>query len=168
MKRRTRIRSWLGLAAFSITALSAAAISCGAQSASSSANQTTPGLKAFLGTWTATYRGEIFAVLVIRESRGGLAGTLNNFDMTFDKDGSLADGTHKDQGEAPLLNARLKDGALLFVVMQKDQYAPSTDWKFVPKSSREGELTPLLDHQLNLPKDVVARPIPMIRERTKS
>lgn len=168
MKMRTRIPSLLGLAALLI---GAAAISLDAagrpQTSSASAKEETPDLKAFVGTWTAAYHGEVFAVLVLREYRGGLAGTLNNFDIAVDKDGNLTDGTHKDQGDAPLLNARFKDGALLFVVMQKDQYAPSTEWRFIPKSPDTGELTPLFERQFNVPKDVVARPIRMIREHTK-
>lgn len=123
--------------------------------------------KSFVGTWKATFNGEVFAILVLREERGSLAGTLNNFDISVDKDGNLKEGTHKDSGDAPLLNARFKSGALEFVVMQKDQYAPSTEWKFIPKSANEGELTPLLGHQVNAPKDMVVKPIPMIRERTK-
>lgn len=126
----------------------------------------TPDLKAFVGTWKASLNGKVFAVLVLREERGTLAGTLNNFDISVDKDGNLTDGTHADSGEAPLLNARFKSGALDFVVMQKDQYAPSTEWKFVPKSAEEGELTPLLEHQLNAPKDMVVKPIRMVRERS--
>lgn len=126
----------------------------------------TPDLKAFAGTWKARLHGEVFAVLVLREERGTLAGALNNFDISVDKDGNLTDGTHQDSGDAPLLNARFKSGALVFVVMQKDQYAPSTEWKFIPKSADEGELTPMLDHQMNAPKDMVVKPIRMVRERS--
>jgi hypothetical protein len=126
-----------------------------------------PDLKAFLGTWKASFNGDVFAVLVLKEQGGTLSGTLNNFDISVDKDGNLTDGTHKDQGDAPLLNARFKSGALVFVVMQKDQYAPSTEWKFAPRSADEGELTPVLDHQLNAPKDMVVKPIRMVREHAK-
>lgn len=137
-----------------------------AQSGSDAAKDATPGLKTFLGTWKASFNGEVFAILVLREERGSLAGTLSNFDISVDKDGNLVDGTHKDSGDAPLLNARFRSGALVFVVMQKDQYAPSTEWKFIPKSPDEGELTPLLDHQANAPKDMIAKPIRMVRERS--
>lgn len=139
-----------------------------------SANQTTeqakdiaPDLKAFVGTWKATFNGEVLAVLVLKEQGGALSGTLNNFDISVDKDGNLIDPTHRDQGDAPLLNTHFKSGALVFVVMQKDQYAPSTEWKFAPKSADEGELTPVLDHQVNAPKDMIVKPIRMIREHTK-
>jgi len=166
MKKRTRILLVLvpvllliSASTFGYTAL--------AQTSSNSAKDETPDLKAFVGTWTAAYRGEVFAVLVLREYRGGLAGTLNNFDLSVDKDGNLSDGTHKDQGDAPLLNAHFKDRALLFVVMQKDQYAPSTEWKFVPNSNGEGELTPVVDYQIGGPKDVVVKPIRMIGEHAK-
>ena len=135
-----------------------------------SANQTkesAPDLKAFVGTWKASFNGEVLAILVLKEQGGALTGTLNNFDISVDKEGNLIDPTHKDQGDAPLLNARFRSGALLFVVMQKDQYAPSTEWKFVPKSADEGELTPVLDHQVNAPKDMIVKPIRMVREHTK-
>jgi len=167
MKKRTRISSLLVLVVLLIGAANFAGPACGAQTPASSAKDETPDLQAFVGTWTATYRGEALAVLVLREYRGGLAGTLNNFDLSVDKDGNLSDGTHEDQGDAPLLNARFKDGALLFVVMQKDQYQPSTEWKFVSKSNGEGELTPVVDYQIGGPKDVVVKPIRMIRERAK-
>jgi hypothetical protein len=135
-----------------------------AQNGPDAPKEATDDLRAFVGTWKATFHGDVFAVLVLREERGALAGTLNNFDISVDKDGNLNDGTHKDSGEAPLLNTRFKSGALVFVVMQKDQYAPSTEWKFVPKSPDEGELTPLLDHQVNAPKDMVVKPIRMVRD----
>ena len=137
----------------------------GQQTPASGAKDATPDLKAFSGTWKASYHGEVFAILILREDRGSLAGTLNNFDLSFDKEGNLADGTHKDSGDAPLLNVRFKSGALVFVVMQKDQYAPSTEWKFVLKSAGEAELIPSLDHQLNTPQDATVKPIPMFRER---
>jgi hypothetical protein len=136
-----------------------------AQNGTDTSKDAATDLKSFVGTWKASFNGEVFAVLVLRNERGSLAGTLNNFDISVDKDGNLSDGTHKDSGDAPLLNARFKSGALEFVVMQKDQYAPSTQWKFAPKSADEGELTPLLDHQVNAPKDMVVKPIRMVRER---
>jgi hypothetical protein len=136
-----------------------------AQNGTHASNDAAPDLKTFVGTWKASFNGEVFAVLVLREERGSLAGTLNNFDISVDKDGNLSDGTHKDSGDAPLLNAHFKSGTLEFVVMQKDQYAPSTQWKFVPKSADEGELAPLLEHQVNAPKDMVVKPIRMVRER---
>jgi len=136
-----------------------------AQNGTDASKDAAPDLKTFVGTWKASFQGGVFAVLVLREERGSLAGTLNNFDISVDQDGNLGDGTHKDSGDAPLLNAHFKSGALEFVVMQKDQYAPSTQWKFLPKSADEGELTPLLEHQVNTPKDMVVKPIRMVRER---
>jgi len=124
-------------------------------------------LKTFVGTWTAKFNGEVLAILVLKEQGGALSGTLNNFDISVDKEGNLIDPTHKDQGDAPLLNTRFRSGALLFVVMQKDQYAPSTEWKFAPKSADEGELTPVLDHQVNAQKDMIVKPIRMVREHAK-
>ncbi len=138
-----------------------------ARQSSQQTKETPSDLKAFIGTWKASFNGEVFAVLVLKEQGGALSGTLNNFDISVDKNGNLTDGTHKDQGDAPLLNARFKSGALVFVVMQKDQYAPSTEWKFVPKSADEGELTPVLDHQVNAPKDMIVKPIRMLREHAK-
>ena len=166
MRKQARISPLLVVLVISTATLSVYAAR-GGQTSSNSAKDETPDLKNFLGTWTATYHGEVFAVLVLREYRGGLAGTLNNFDLSVDKDGNLSDGTHKDQGDAPLLNVHFKDRALLFVVMQKDQYAPSTEWKFVSKSDGEGELTPVVDYQIGGPKDVVVKPIRMIREHAK-
>jgi hypothetical protein len=131
------------------------------------AKQNPPDLKTFVGTWTGNFNGEVFAILVLKEQGGALSGTLNNFDISVDKEGNLIEPTHKDQGDAPLLNARVRSGALLFVVMQKDQYAPSTEWKFAPKSADEGELTPVLDHQVNAPKDMIVKPIRMVREHAK-
>jgi hypothetical protein len=136
-----------------------------AQNSTGASRDAAPDLETFVGTWKASFNGEVFAVLVLRKDHDSLAGTLNNFDITVDKDGNLSDGTHKDSGDAPLLNAHFKSGALEFVVMQKDQYAPSTQWKFAPKSADEGELTPLLEHQVNAPKDMVVKSIRMIRER---
>jgi hypothetical protein len=131
------------------------------------AEEGAPDRKIFVGTWKGTFNGEVLVILVLKEQSGALSGTLNNFDISVDKEGNLIEPTHKDQGDAPLLNARFRSGALLFVVMQKDQYAPSTEWKFAPKSPDEGELTPVLDHQVNAPKDMVVKPIRMVREHAK-
>jgi hypothetical protein len=154
----------LFLATPNLSALRLAA--CASQSAVE-AKEAAPDLKTFVGTWKATFNGEILAILVLKEQGGTLSGTLNNFDISVDKEGNLIEPTHRDQGDAPLLNARFRSGALLFVVMQKDQYAPSTEWKFLPKSADEGELTPVLDHQVNAPKDMIVKPIRMVREHAK-
>ena len=121
----------------------------------------------FVGTWKATYKGDLFAVLTLKAQNGRLSGTLNNFDISVDKDGNLADGTHKDDGDAPLLNVRFKDGALYFIVLEKDQYRAGMNWKFLPLNAQEGELAPVLDHQEDVSKDLVVKPIHMLRDRAK-
>jgi hypothetical protein len=152
---------------FSLPVFAAPGLPAWANQNAEQAKENPSDLKAFVGTWTANFNGEVFAILVLKEQGGALSGTLNNFDISVDKQGNLIEPTHKDQGDAPLLNARLRSGALLFVVMQKDQYAPSTEWKFAPKSADEGELTPMLDHQVNAPKDMIVKPIRMVREHAK-
>lgn len=127
----------------------------------------TPDLKLFTGTWKASFQGEVFAILILKEQDGALTGTLNNFDISLDTEGNLAPGTHKDQGDAPLLNVRFKAGALCFVAIQKDQYNPSTEWKFVPTSAQEAELTQMIDGQPYTTNGVPAKPIRMLREHTK-
>jgi len=131
------------------------------------ADETQPSLTAFVGTWKATYKGDVFAVLILKEQNGKLSGTLNNFDIGVDKDGNLNDNTHKDDGDAPLLNVHFKSGALYFVVLEKDQYRDGMNWKFVPLNAQEGELTPVLDHQEDAPKDLVIKPIHMLRDRAR-
>jgi hypothetical protein len=147
--------------------LGAAPVPATANQSTEQAKENPPDLKTFVGTWKASFNGEVFAILVLKEERGALRGTLNNFDIGVDKDGNLNDNTHKDQGDAPLLNTRFKSGAFWFVVIQKDQYSPATEWKFIPKSADEGELTPILDRQINAPKDMVVKPIRMVREHAK-
>jgi hypothetical protein len=153
------------LAAFS--GFGASAPSAFAGQSGQQTKEAQPDIKPFLGTWKASLKGEVFAILVVREDRGSVAGTLNNFDIGRDKDGNLNDDTHKDFGDGPLLNVRIKSGALYFVAIQKDQYAPSTEWKFVPKNAQEGELTQLIDGQPYSPNGSVPKPILMVRERTK-
>lgn len=166
----TRRHTFVFLGCLLFFAVLGVPVLCSAGSANQTAEPakgTARDLKAFVGTWKATFNGEVLAILVLKERGGALSGTLNNFDISVDKDGNLIDPTHRDQGDAPLLNTHFKSGALDFVVMQKDQYAPSTEWKFVPKSGDEGELTPVLDHQVNAPKDMIVKPIRMIREHAK-
>jgi hypothetical protein len=131
------------------------------------AKEELPDLKSFVGTWQASFNGEVFATLVLRAKDGQLTGTLNNFDVSFDKEGNLADGTHRDLGDAPLLNPHLQSGVLFFVVMEKDAYHPSTTWKFVLRSTEEGELTLLLDNQPEAPQDRAIKPIRMYRAHPK-
>jgi hypothetical protein len=149
-----------------VWATALAGASFGRQNANQSSEKL-PDLKAFVGTWTATYKGDVFATLILKEERGGLSGTLNNFDINVDKDGNLIDGTHKDEGDAPLLDVHFKSGALYFTVLEKDQYRDGMNWKFVPLSARRGELTPLLEHQEDVPKDYVVKPIHVLREAPK-
>jgi len=131
------------------------------------ATDSPPDLKAFVGTWKASYKGDIFAILVLKQERGSLSGTLNNFDLSVDKDGNLIDGTHKDDGDAPLLNVHFKSGALYFIVLEKDQYREGMNWKFVPLNAQQGELSPVLELQADVPKNLVIKPIRMTREPAK-
>lgn len=166
--RRNAAALLLGsLLLFALTCLSASAPTASAGQSATQAKEAPPDLKPFLGTWKASYKGEVFAILVIREEKGDIAGTLNNFDVGRDKDGNLSDDTHKDFGDGPLLNVHVKPGALYFVAIQKDQYAPSTEWKFVPKNAQEGELTQLIDGQPYSPNGSVPKPILMLRDRPK-
>lgn len=123
----------------------------------------TPDLRTYVGTWKASFRGKVFAILVLREKDGSLEGTLNNFEIAADKDGNLTDGTHIDIGVSPLISPRFKDGALIFTVAQKDAYSQTTDWSFVLINDNKGELTENLDNQLETPKSMVIKPISMIR-----
>lgn len=152
----------LGLA--SLAAVSLPAI---AHQADKQANESQPDLKAFVGTWKAMFKGDVFAILMLKEQGGRLSGTLNNFDLSVDKDGNLVDGTHKDDGDAPLLNVHFKSGALYFIVLEKDQYRAGMNWKFVPLNAQEGELTPVLDQQEDIPKGTIIKPIHMVRDRAK-
>ncbi len=126
-----------------------------------------PDLKSFVGTWKANFKGSVFATLILKEQNGKLSGTLNNFDVVTDKDGNLIDGTHADDGNAPLLNVHFKSGALYFVVLEKDQYSAGMNWKFTPLNAQEGMLTPLLELQDNIPPNVAIKPIQMLRVHTK-
>jgi hypothetical protein len=125
--------------------------------------KTQPDLHAYVGTWKAKFRGKVFAILVLRENRGSLEGTLNNFEIAVDKQGNLADGTHIDIGVSPIISPRFKHGALIFTVAQKDAYSQTTDWSFVVKNKHEGELTEILDNQIEVPTSTVVKPIPMFR-----
>jgi hypothetical protein len=131
------------------------------------AKEAQPDLKPFLGTWRASIDGKVFAILILKEDRGSLAGDLNNFDLAHDKDGNLTNDTHIDVGDGPILNVHLRSGALCFTAIQKDQYAPSTDWKFVPKNAKEGELTEMLDGQPYAENGSVPKPILMLRDHPK-
>ena len=131
------------------------------------AKEDAPDLKSFVGTWKATFKDQVFATLILKDQNGKLSGTLNNFDVVTDKVGNLTDGTHADDGDAPLLNVHFKSGALYFVVLEKDQYSAGMNWTFIPLNAQEGALTPLLELQDNIPPNVAIKPIRMLRVRTK-
>ena len=152
----------LTVASFGLLRLSAASCQGNAR-----AKEDAPDLKSFVGTWKATFKGQVFATLILKEQDGKLSGTLNNFDVVTDQAGNLIDGTHADEGDAPLLNAHFKSGALYFVVLEKDQYSAGMNWKFAPLNAQEGTLTPLLELQDNIPPNVAIRPIQMLRVHAK-
>ncbi|HXX17815.1 MAG TPA: hypothetical protein VEJ46_00285 [Candidatus Acidoferrum sp.] len=165
--RRPRLRAFAAAVIIALPILASVAPPEFASQDNKQANERQPDLKAFVGTWKATYKGDVFAILILKEQAGKLSGTLNNFDISVDKDGNLADGTHKDDGDAPLLNIHFKSGELYFIVLEKDQYRPGMNWKFVPLDAGEGELAPVLDHQEDVPKDTLIKPIRMVREHSK-
>lgn len=134
-----------------------------ARQQSDSSRVATPDLRAYVGTWKASFHGKVFAILVLRENHGSLEGTLNNFEIAVDKQGNLTDGTHIDIGVSPLISPRFTNGALIFTVAQKDAYSQTTDWSFVLINRHKGELTENLDNQLEAPTSMVVKPIPMFR-----
>jgi hypothetical protein len=138
-----------------------------ARQGATAADEKRPDLKSFVGTWNGTFQGQVFATLVLRQEHGSLSGTLNNFDINVDKEGNLIEGTHKDDGDAPLLNVHFRSGAVYFTVLEKDQYRDGMSWKFVPINARQGELTPALEYQEDVPKDLVVKPIRMVRALPK-
>lgn len=142
-------------------------VSASSHQSAASAKEDVPDLKTFVGTWKASFKGSVFATLILKEQDGKISGTLNNFDVVTDKDGNLIDGTHADEGDAPLLNVHFKSGALYFVVLEKDQYSAGMNWKFTPLNAQEGTLTPLLELQDNIPPNVVIKPIQTLRVHTK-
>jgi hypothetical protein len=153
--------------AFGWLAISAPSTQAG-QNGTAPQKEAKPDLKPFLGTWKGSFGGKVFAILVVKQDeRGDISGTLNNFDIGRDKDGNLDDDTHIDVGDGPILNVHLRAGALYFVAIQKDQYAPSTEWKFVPKNASEGELTQMLDGQPYSPNGSIPKPILMLRAHLK-
>jgi hypothetical protein len=155
--------------AFACLAASAPSVLAGRNAPAQQTREAKPDLKPFLGTWKGSFAGKVFAILVVKQDeRGDIAGTLNNFDIGRDKSGNLDDDTHIDFGDGPILNVHLRSGALYFVAIQKDQYSPSTEWKFVPKNASEGELTQMLDGQPYSPNGSIPKPILMLRDRPKS
>ena len=150
-----------------VACFSALRLSASPRQGATPAKEDAPDLKSFAGTWKGSFKGNVFATLILKEQNGKLNGTLNNFDVVTDKDGNLIDGTHADSGDAPLLNAHFKSGALYFVVLEKDQYSAGMNWKFMPLNAEEGTLTPLLELQDNIPPNVVIKPIQMFRVRAK-
>jgi hypothetical protein len=167
IRRVARAASLAGALLLVCFCLGARALTTAAGQAAAQIAENPPDLKAFVGTWKATFHGQPLATLILKEQDGKLRGTMNDFDLFFDKDGNLTDDSHIDFGDAELLNVRFKSGALFFTVIEKDQYRPPSQWKFVPLNAQEGELTPLLDHQENVPPEVVAKPIRLTREKTK-
>jgi len=153
-----------GTSLFLAIACLTAPLTMSARHAAQQATEKSPDLKPFLGTWKAMFQGSVLAVLVLKEEKGEIAGTLNNFDVVFDAQGNLAEGTHTDYGDAPLLRVRMKPGKISFVVMEKDQYHASDEWRFVPKTADEGELTYLLDGKPYTINDTPVKPIRMTRE----
>ena len=157
----------MSLLALVVTSLFALRVAASTLQNAAPANEDAPDLKLFVGTWKATFKGQVFATLILKEQDGKLSGTLNNFDVVTDKAGNLIDGTHADAGDAPLLNVHFKSGSLYFVVLEKDQYSAGMNWKFMPLNAQEGTLTPLLELQDNIPPNVAIKPIQMLRVHTK-
>lgn len=166
--RGSRAKMQGGVLVLAVVCLCALSLSASIyQNATPPKEDAAPDLKPFVGTWKASFKGSVFATLILKEQDGKLSGTLNNFDVVTDKDGNLIDGTHADDGNAPLLNVHFKSGALYFVVLEKDQYSAGMNWKFTPLNAKEGTLAPLLELQDNIPPNVVIKPIQMLRARSK-
>ncbi len=143
------------------------AVAAARQDAMASDPETPPDPKPFVGTWKASFQGQPLVVLTLKVDGKALSGRMNNFDLFFDKDGNLNSNTHIDIGDAPLLNIHFKSGAIVFTVIEKDQYHPATEWKFAPINEHEGDLTPLLEHDEDSAPGLVAKPIRLTREKPK-
>lgn len=159
----------LAAALLAVSAFAAAAAQGNQQSPDKPAD-----LKPFVGTWKATFRGQVFAILKLKEERGDLVGTMNNFDVRFDAQGNLTDGTYAiidltntAPADLPLISPHWKAGSLIFLVSQKDLYAQPIMWKFAVKNSKEGELTELPNGQLYAPSGGAIKPIRMTRDNPK-
>lgn len=161
------VRGILAMAIGAFVSLSGFAASAQDAPATQPAQEARPDLKPFLGTWKASIDGKVFAILILKDDRGSLDGDLNNFDLAHDKDGNLTSDTHVDAGDGPILNVHLRSGVLYFTAIQKDQYSPSTDWKFAPKNAKEGELMQLLDGKPYAENGSAPKPILMLRDRSK-
>ena len=165
---RSRIACGFALAAFLLAGSLVPIATAGQSATPAQTKEAKPDLKPFLGTWKASFGGKVFAILVFGEDRDGdLAGSLNNFDIGRDKNGNLDDDTHIDVGDSPIFNVQLRDGYVYFLAVQKDQYSPSTEWRFIPKNAREGELMQIVDGKPYSPNGSVPKPILMLREHSR-
>src|SRR5690242_16028084 len=108
---RARMLAAASLFLLTVACFGALHLSASTRQNAAPAMEDAPDLKSFVGTWKATFKGQVFATLILKEQDGKLSGTLNNFDVITDKAGNLIDGTHEDDGDAPLLNVHFKSGA---------------------------------------------------------
>src|SRR3954464_5686592 len=68
----------------------------------------------FTGTWTATYKGDTFARLQLRETNGVLTGRISLGNVHGDKDGVVDEVISPAVIDTPMFDVSLRDGVLRF------------------------------------------------------
>jgi hypothetical protein len=96
-----------------------------------------PDYEAYLGTWTAQFKGKPFVTLKLVSKDGTLAGTMTGATVRFNKDGSLSEATPKDT-QHDVVDPLIHDGQLYFKTKELDK--PPVGFQMKLTGANSGEL----------------------------
>jgi hypothetical protein len=95
------------------------------------------GFEAYVGTWTAQFKGKPFLTLKLVEKDGTLTGTMTGATVRFNKDGSLSEAKAKDT-QHDVIDPLLNEGQLYFKTKEEDK--PPVGFQMKLTGANSGEL----------------------------
>jgi hypothetical protein len=98
-----------------------------------------PGYSAYVGTWTAQFKGKTFLTLKLAQANGTLTGTMSGATVRFNKDGSLSEATPKDT-QHDIIDPLLNEGQLYFKTKEADKPPVGFQVKLTGENSAELKL----------------------------
>jgi hypothetical protein len=119
--RSNHIRKSLALAFGFFGLIAAGLVASGLSIQASQPQKNEPGLRQFVGTWEARFKGKIFETVKLEERQGKLVGSIRGAKIQLDKDGELISAHAIDSNDpSPIADASLTSGILRIITKEKD------------------------------------------------
>jgi hypothetical protein len=122
--------------------------------------------KFFLGTWKASFKGDVILIITLKEENGKPFGTSESGFVHMDEKGEITEASSAEgKGKAILGNLHFQSGAMFFEV--PDTPDPPIRFKLTLRGPNAADAQILPDGLPEEMKKMIFKPIPMVRESTE-